>query len=114
MVIKDSKRIKKHPVLGDLETKETCTIYVDSQPIEARKGEPILAAMIAAGFDVTRRTEEFNSPRGLFCGIGYCSDCFVTVDGVRNVRSCITPVEEGMEIETQESIAGEENGPRKP
>lgn len=40
-------------------------------------------------------------PRGFFCAIGKCSSCFMVVDGVPNVRTCVTPLAEGMNIETQ-------------
>ncbi len=43
-------------------------------------------------------------PRGLFCAIGRCTDCVMTVDGVPNVRTCVTLVEGGMSIETQRGL----------
>lgn len=36
----------------------------------------------------------------MFCGIGLCYDCMVTIEGVGNVRACITPVREGMKVIT--------------
>lgn len=95
------RRIYEHPILGPLKDGKKCVIIVDGKPIEAREGEPILAAMLAAGIVVARQTEKRHEPRGLFCGIGLCSDCLVTVNGVRNVRSCVTLVEDGMRVETQ-------------
>ncbi|WP_198469343.1 2Fe-2S iron-sulfur cluster-binding protein, partial [Acetomicrobium sp. S15 = DSM 107314] len=32
--------------------------------------------------------------------IGKCSSCFMVVDGMPNVRTCITPLREGMQVET--------------
>jgi len=98
-------RIQQHPILGRDERTPCCTIWVDGQPIPACQGEPILAAMLAAGVVVTRRTEKHASPRGLFCGIGLCTDCMVTVNGVPNQRSCIIQVQDGMRIETCEEEA---------
>ncbi|MHB8947330.1 MAG: (2Fe-2S)-binding protein, partial [Bacillota bacterium] len=43
-------------------------------------------------------------PRGLFCAIGRCTDCVMTVDGVPNVRTCVTPVREGLRVETQRGL----------
>jgi hypothetical protein len=40
------------------------------------------------------------APRGLFCGMGVCFDCLVTVDGRSGVRACITAASEGMTVET--------------
>ena len=95
------RRIKDHPILGPLPDVSEVNVIVNSKEIIARKGEPILAVLIASGFDSTRTTEKLAAPRGLFCGIGVCTDCLVTVNGMPNVRSCVTPVEEGMVIQTQ-------------
>lgn len=95
------KRITDHPILGPLDTTEQCTIFVDSKPLIARLGEPILAALMANDIWITRFTKKLGSPRGLFCGIGLCNDCLVFVDGLGCVRSCVTAVEEDMSIETR-------------
>ena len=48
------------------------------------------------------RIQRFDSnPRGVFCGIGQCTDCVMVVNGQPNTRTCVTKVEEGMVIETQ-------------
>jgi predicted molibdopterin-dependent oxidoreductase YjgC len=35
----------------------------------------------------------------MFCGIGVCFDCIVTIDGIANQRACITQLRSGMRIE---------------
>ena len=97
-------RIKHHPILGDLEDnkEEMVTIYVDGIPLHVRKGEMIAAALMAHGIRVFRKTIKYKNPRGIFCGIGRCTDCVMTVNGIPNVRTCVTPVEDGMKVETQE------------
>ncbi|MEI9906637.1 MAG: 2Fe-2S iron-sulfur cluster-binding protein [Actinomycetota bacterium] len=40
-------------------------------------------------------------PRGIFCGIGVCFDCVVTIDGVPGQRSCVKKVVSGMKVESQ-------------
>ncbi|MEW6189399.1 MAG: (2Fe-2S)-binding protein [Actinomycetota bacterium] len=94
-------RIKSHPILGDIPKRKVIKIKVDGRTIEAFEGEPIAVALLAAGIKVFRRTVKRREPRGLFCAIGQCTDCMMTVNGAPNVRACITPVEEGMEIRTQ-------------
>jgi predicted molibdopterin-dependent oxidoreductase YjgC len=94
-------RILKHPILGPLKKKKEVTISVDEKTIKAIEGEPIASALIAMGIINFRTTIKKESPRGYFCGIGKCTDCMMIVNGVRNVRTCITPVKEGMRIETQ-------------
>ncbi len=72
-------------------------IAVDGQLIPARHGQTIAAALMAAGRRVFRRTQS-GAPRGLFCGMGVCFECLVTVDGVAGQRACITPARPGMQI----------------
>jgi aerobic-type carbon monoxide dehydrogenase small subunit (CoxS/CutS family) len=40
-------------------------------------------------------------PRGLFCGIGVCFDCLVTIDGTPNQRACLVPAHPDMVVTTQ-------------
>ena len=96
-----TERIFNHPILGQEEPRKTVTIHVNSHPIEAKEGEPIASALIAAGIMTFRLTRVRHEPRGYFCGIGLCSDCMMTVNNVPNIRTCITRVQEGMSIETQ-------------
>jgi len=79
-------------------------LKVDGNKIEAIEGEPILAALLANGIKVCRYTKKRNEPRGLFCAIGRCTDCVMTVNSVPNVRTCVTLVEEEMRIETQRGL----------
>lgn len=97
-------RVEKHPILGDLPEVKTVTIIVDGKEIQAREGEMVAAALTAAGIRTFRKTPIHHKPRGIFCAIGRCTDCAMTVDGVPNVRTCITRVREGMVIETQDGL----------
>jgi predicted molibdopterin-dependent oxidoreductase YjgC len=94
-------RVERHPILGDLREREEITIYFDGKPLTARKDEPVAAALLAAGIRVFRTTKKRGESRGVFCAIGRCTDCMMTVDGVPNVRTCVTPVREGMDVRTQ-------------
>lgn len=87
--------------MGKQEDKKEVSIWVDGKRYTAYEGEMIAAALLANGIKVFRYTRKRNKPRGLFCAIGRCTDCVMIVDGVPNVRTCITPVKEGMKIETQ-------------
>lgn len=100
----DERRVTSHIILGDLPESEMVTILVDGKPMQARKGEMILAALLAEGIIINRYTAKRHEPRGLFCGIGQCTDCMMTVNGVPNIRTCITPVEDGMTVETQDGL----------
>lgn len=53
---------------------------------------------------VHRYTAKQHKPRGIFCAIGRCTDCVMIVNGVPNVRTCVTPLEAGMQIQTQYGV----------
>jgi predicted molibdopterin-dependent oxidoreductase YjgC len=86
--------------IGPLATRQPLTVRVDGQPVPAFAGESVAAVLLALGRQTFRHTDRNHAPRGLFCGMGVCFDCLVTVDGVENVRACMTPVHEGMVIDT--------------
>ncbi len=79
-------------------------IDVDGKKIEAFEGEPIAAAMFAAGLRSSRTTPKYDEPRGVYCNRGRCTDCIMRVDGVPNVRTCITMVKEGMKVESLKGL----------
>lgn len=95
-------RILNHPILGEVKDLKEVHIYVDNNPIIAREGEMIAAALIANNIFINRYTAHKHKPRGIYCAIGRCTDCIMTVDGVPNVRTCVTKVREGMHITTQQ------------
>ncbi len=97
-------RVRDHPILGRAEEGRKVTLWVDGKEIEAIEGEPIATALLAAGIHILHFTPKYHEPRGIFCAIGRCTDCIMTVDGKPNVRTCVTPVEEGMKIETQQGL----------
>lgn len=101
-------RLSEHPILGAYEKGEKVIFYYDGQEIEGYAGEPVAAALMAAGVMVHRHTAKLNQPRGVFCAIGRCTDCVMVVDGEPNVRTCITPLKAGMHVETQEGLGAEE------
>ncbi len=72
----------------------------DGQPVAARPGQSLAAALTEAGHRAFRRTAK-DAHRGMFCGMGVCQDCLVTVDGVPNRRACMTKAETGQRVETQ-------------
>ena len=97
-------RIENHIILGDLEEKKMVTIIVDGKEIPAVEGEPILSALLAEGIKVSNISQKHHEPRGYFCGIGRCTNRVMTVNGDPNVRTCVTPVEAGMVVETQDGL----------
>ncbi len=99
-----SFRIVAHPHLGPLSASETVQITLDGEPLDARVGEPVAAALLAHGRRVCRTTVRNSEPRGVFCAVGLCGDCIMHIDGIPGVRACITPVRAGMRVDTQDGL----------
>jgi hypothetical protein len=75
-------------------------ITVDEEAFTGEAGQTIAGVLLAAGRRSWRRAPS-GAPRGLFCGIGVCFDCLVTVNGVRDVRACRRRAREGDIVTTQ-------------
>ena len=86
---------------------ERWEITLDGRPIPARPGQSVGSALTEAGVRSWRTTRFGGRPRGLFCGIGICFDCLITVDGRPDQRACLTPVTPAMQLQTV-STAGAE------
>ncbi|MCL5069746.1 MAG: (2Fe-2S)-binding protein [Actinobacteria bacterium] len=97
-------RINNHPILGEEIKSKEVEVIVDGKIIKAYEGEMIASALVASGIKIFRYTSKYNEPRGLFCAIGRCTDCVMEVNGKPNVRTCVTPVEVGMVINTQKGL----------
>jgi predicted molibdopterin-dependent oxidoreductase YjgC len=85
-----------------IKRKQKVTVSVNGTEIEAYRGETVLAALIAAGYKTLKKNPVNQEPRGALCGMGVCFECTVTINGVPNIRACMTEVREGMSIETND------------
>jgi predicted molibdopterin-dependent oxidoreductase YjgC len=74
----------------------TVTVTFAGRTLRARDGQSVAAALAAAGVRSWRTTRRGGRPRGLFCGIGVCFDCLLTIDGRPVQRACLVPVRNGM------------------
>lgn len=77
------------------------TISFDGQPLAARAGDTVAAALIAHGVMQSRTTPVTGSPRAAYCMMGVCFDCMVIIDGVGSQQGCLVEVRDGMTVETQ-------------
>ncbi len=75
------------------------TITVDGQAVPAKAGQSVAAVLLAAGRRAWNCSAS-GAPRGVFCGMGVCYDCVVTIQGLPDQRACITPALPGMQVET--------------
>lgn len=93
-------RIIEHPV-RQFERGDLVHFFYNGQKLEGYSNETIAAALHATGVRRLGHSPELHRPRGLFCAIGNCSSCFMTVNGQPNVRICVTKLENGMCVEEQ-------------
>lgn len=89
-------------VVGAVQRGGIVEILVDGQALRAHEGETVAAALLAIGQRVLRTTARRSEPRGIYCGIGNCFDCVMTIDGQLSVRTCQTFVRRGMCVDSQQ------------
>ncbi|CAB1084065.1 hypothetical protein D1AOALGA4SA_11598 [Olavius algarvensis Delta 1 endosymbiont] len=95
-------RLRKHPLLDvSLSDRKKISIEVDGQSLQVLEGEILAAALWANGFISLGHNPSNGSHRGMYCGIGHCYECRVTVDGMEDIRSCLIRVREGMQVSLQ-------------
>ncbi|MFB7629693.1 (2Fe-2S)-binding protein [Streptomyces sp. NPDC056149] len=85
-------------------------ITVDGEPLDGIAGQTIAGVLLAAGRLAWRRGPS-GTPRGVFCGIGVCFDCLVSVGGERDVRACRRRARDGDVITTQRRVGNGFNSP---
>lgn len=96
-------RIKRHPIISVDKTPASVTFTFNGRKLLAKPGEMISSALFAHGIHIFGRHKKDNSPQGMFCANGQCSQCLVIADGIP-VKSCITPIKEGMEIRSLDGL----------
>ncbi|MEV6132986.1 (2Fe-2S)-binding protein [Streptomyces violaceusniger] len=79
----------------------------DGATVTALPGQSVGAALVAAGIVAWRTTRREGRPRGLFCGIGVCFDCLITVDGRPGQRACLVPARDGMRLSAEGGGGGD-------
>ncbi|WP_166997162.1 (2Fe-2S)-binding protein [Paramicrobacterium fandaimingii] len=67
---------------------ERVSITVDGEQLTGPVGSTIAGVLLENGRDSWRTTSRDRRPRGIFCGIGVCYDCILTVGDERDVRAC--------------------------
>ncbi|MFD0366583.1 (2Fe-2S)-binding protein [Streptomyces sp. NPDC059071] len=80
----------------------TFTLTFDDRELPAQEGQSVAAVLWSAGILAWRTTRNGAAPRGVFCGIGQCYDCLVTVNGLPNQRACMVQARPGDTVTTQE------------
>jgi len=93
-------RIGAHPILAFPE-KRKITFRFEDKSVYGYEGDTIASALHALGIKQLSLSVPLKRARGFYCAIGNCSSCRMIVDGIPNVKTCITPLKEGMEVKVQ-------------
>lgn len=96
------KRITRHPVLAEPEVNKVEFTF-NGEPAVGVEGEAVSSALFAGGIHVFGHHHTDESPQGMFCANGQCSQCSLIIDGIPR-KSCIVPLKAGMEVESLEGL----------
>ncbi|WP_432354418.1 (2Fe-2S)-binding protein [Sporosarcina sp. A2] len=99
-----TNRIINHPILDKVDDTAMVSFTFNNTVLRGLKQESLAAALLANDIRTLRVHEETGSPRGIYCNIGHCFECRVTVNGQQGVRACLTPVQEGMTVSSGEKF----------
>ena len=75
------------------------SITIDGRPATALAGDTVLTALLVNGRRV-RDSDFGDGPRGGFCLMGACQDCWVWTTGGERLCACSTYVRAGLAIRT--------------
>ena len=89
--------------MAESRTTQEFLISANGRPVPARAGQSVAGALMEAGIRSWRLTRKDSKPRGLFCGIGVCFDCLITVAGVPDQRACLVQTTPGLEVTFEEA-----------
>lgn len=77
-------------------------IEVDGSNVLAHEGETVATALLAAGVRAFATHAEPYAPSRLFCGMGTCQQCLVTIDDLPNCQACRVLARPGMKVTTSD------------
>ena len=75
-------------------------ILINGEWVQAYEGETIATVMLAEGIHVFYQNSGGYQPSRLYCGMGICQQCLVTVNDESNCQACKTLAKPGMVIKT--------------
>ncbi len=96
------KRITKHPIL-EIPKRREVEFTWNEKTLVGYEGEMISSALIANDIHIFGHHHKDNSPQGMFCANGQCSQCMVISNGLP-VKSCMTPLRAGMVVQSLEGL----------
>lgn len=93
-------RVDEHPILK-FEKKNIIHFTFNGQDMIGYDGDTIAAALVDNGIMKFSQSVIHDRPRGFYCAIGNCGSCNMTVNDIKDVKTCMTLLEEGMKVENE-------------
>jgi hypothetical protein len=88
----------------------TVRFTFEGRIIEARQGDTVAAALLAAGVGPFRDSAVSGAPRAPYCMMGVCFECLVVVNGVSHYQACMVKVAPDMTVSRPEPLGGDGHG----
>ncbi len=82
-------------------SRPTVEVRYRGETIAADSSRPLLLSIDRGGFPILQRSIRYHRPRAPFCGLGFCTQCLVRVNGIPNVRACRYLPRAGDRIQTE-------------
>lgn len=77
-------------------------IEVDGRAVLAHEGETVATVLMAAGIQAFANHATPYAPSRLYCGMGTCQQCLVTIDDLPNCQACRVLARPGMKVVTSD------------
>ncbi|MDD4069548.1 MAG: (2Fe-2S)-binding protein [Candidatus Izemoplasmatales bacterium] len=90
-------RVNEHPILNFGERKKIEFTF-NGKKMFGYEGDTVAAALVDNGIMEFSKSVIHERPRGFYCAIGNCGSCNMTVNGIENVKTCLTLLESGMVV----------------
>lgn len=87
-----------------IKEKKDIIFTYDGKQYKGKEGDTVGVALWSENVKALRTTEKENNRRGIYCGIGNCYDCRVYIKGKGLIRSCLTPLQNDMEIRSEREV----------
>lgn len=79
-------------------------VEINGKKVIAYEGELVSTVLQAEGISVFNHKHKTGKPSGIYCSMGVCYECLVTVDNVPNIRACQTFIRDHMVIQTDDQV----------
>ncbi len=77
-------------------------VRVNGKEVPAQEGDLVSTVLHQQGITGFHQHPQTGKLSGVYCMMGVCYQCLVTINGLANCRACQTFIQENMHIETAE------------